>query len=243
MCSLRYCPLISTHLIIELFRLFYLYETLLTYFTEDSFFSSLMWIYPVISGISVSVLLGDYFTNSSKSHTVLVWQSCCYKIPMLWEESNWSISYNVTYKLIFFYSITFITICTHILSYIRKRQLEKQRTDQQQETMIVSFTGEDVAILREGLDRPPGLASGQQIWRHYSTVVSPKASFLVFLLRLLLVLPLSFHHYKGQSLSDPPLAGQFLIFLIFCMVFFLTTSIETIFSPTLSNSLSNIFPW
>ena len=216
---------------------------MLTYIKEEAFFTSLTWLYPAFSGTFVSVLLGDHFLSSSNSETVLVFQSCCYKIPMLCEESNWSISYNATYKLIFFYSTTFITICTHILLYIRKRQLQKQRTDQQQETMIVSFSGEDVAILRQGHDQPPGLASGQLIWRHYSTVVSPKASFLVFLVRLLLVLPISFHHYKDQCLSDPPLAGQFLIFLVFCMVFFLSTFIETIFSPTLSKSLTNIYPW
>ena len=228
---------VSTHKIIDLFRLFYLHEILLTYIKEEAFFTSITWLYPAFSGIFVSVLLGDHFISSSDSQTVLVFQSCCYKIPMLWVESTWSISYNVTTTIC--YSITFITLCTHILLYIRKRQLEKQSADQQRGTLIVSFTGEDVAILRRGPDEP----SGQQLWRYYSTVVSPKASFLVFLLRLFLVLPHAFYYFKGQSLSGPPLVGQFLIFLIFCIAFFLTTLVETIFSPTLSNSLIDIFPW
>ena len=233
------CFKVSTHEIIYLFRLFYLYEILLTYVKEEAFFTSLTWLYPAFSGIFVSVLLGDHFISSSDSQTVLVFQSCCYKIPMLWVESTWSISYNVTTTIS--YSITFITFCTHILLYIRKRQLEKQGADQQQGTLIVSFTGEDVEILRRGPNQPSGLASGQQLWRHSSTVVSSKASFLVFLLRLFLVLPHALYYFKGQSRSVPPLGEQFLIFLIFCIAFFITTLVETIFSPTLSNSLFSTF--
>ena len=212
---------------------------MLVYIKEENFFTGLTWLHPTLSGILVSMLLGDHFINSNGSHTILFWQSCCYKIKMLWEDSIQSISYNVNSPIVFL--ITLLTLFTCIALYFKKRQLENQRIDQLRGIEIVSFSGEGVTMSRRSPDQPP--ATRQILWKHYRTVVSPKASFVLFLTKLVVVIPHIALYFQGfVDPSGPPLFGQFFAFIVFCKAFFLVTLIETIFSPTLRNSLTDFVP-
>ena len=219
----------------DLFRLFYLWEDNMTaYIEERSFFNYLKWLHPALSGIFTSMLLGEHFLYYNESQTLLLWQSSCYKIPMLWEESLQSIHYNVISLLT--YSITLITLCTQIALFIRQRQLERQRAEG---VMVIYYNSDGVTMSRRTPDQP----SCQQLWRHKRTVVSPEASFLTFLLRILLVIPQACHYFIGiHGSSGPTILVQFVIFYVFCKYFFLKSLIETLFSPTLRNSLTDLFP-
>ena len=211
---------------------------MLTYINEESFFACVKWLHPALSGILVSVQLGDHFFTSIESHTIFVWQSCCYKLPMLWEESTWSISYNVTSLI--GYSFAVITLFTHIALFMRQRKLEKQRVDQRG-LMIVSYNRDGVTISRS----TPDQSSGQKLWRHNRTVVSPNASLLIFLIRIPLLIPHALQYFTGEGISGPAgpsIFGQFIIFSLFCKHFFLCSFIETIFSPTLRDTLIDFFP-
>ena len=213
--------------IFDLFRIFYLcQDTMFTHIKEEGFFICLTWLFPALSGIILSMLLGENFLNPEKSH---IFYSSCSKVPMLWEEFTGSIYYNVfaLSQLI----IVSITFGTQIAIMVRRKQLEKQRPD---ETMVVTYNHDGVTISRSNPDRP----SCHKLWRHNRTVVTPHASLLSHLFRLLILLLAICSHYGPPGLQ---VVEQLIISITFCTLFFLYSFIETICSPNLRNSLIEFF--
>ena len=219
--------------VLDLFRLFYLCEdTMLTHIKEESFFNCLTYLHPALSGIIVSLLLGENFLASEKSHTSLLYYSSCLKKPILWKEFHWSLYYNVfDLSDIVIVSITF---CIQIALYLRQKNLENQRAEG---IMVITYNRDDITIS----NRRPHQPSCHKLWRHNRTVVTPQASFFSHLLTFNLVLLSSnFLHDMGPSVLR--VAGQLTISTLFCTLFFLYNFIETMFSPTLRNSLPDVFP-
>ena len=241
--------------VFDLFRLFYLsQDSMLKYTKEENFFTCLTWLHPALSGIYVSSLLGENFFISNESHTLFIWHSSCSKIPILWEESRYSIHYNVQLISIL---IVVITFGIQIAILKRKRQLEKQKPDDG--FMVISYNNDPIIIVRGGdihnpimantynndgvtiSRRPPDKQSDRKLWKHERTGVTPKASLLTFCLSVITLSSQSFFFFN-MGPSGPLICGQFIFVLLFCMLFFLFSFIETIFSPTLWNTLFHVFP-
>lgn len=178
------------------------------------------------------MLLGENFLDSNKSHTSFGWYSSCSKIPILWEGLTGSIANNV-FALSHMLIIS-IAIGTQILLSMRKRQLEKQRADG---IMDIIYNRDGVSISR----RAPDQTSCRKLWRYNRTVVAPQASLSSFLISISYVL-LQGTLFFNIGNSGPPLFSQFIFFTTFSQQFFLYTFIETIFSPTLRNSLPDFIP-
>ena len=142
-----------------------------------------------------------------------------------------SISYNFFgLSNLLYISISFLS---QIALYIRQRQLEKQRADG---IMVITYNRDGVTISRRSPDQP----SCHKLWKHNRTVVSPKASLLSFLLSMHIVL-LNGFIFSNLGPSGPTIYGQLFNFLSFCILFFLYSFIEAIFSPTLRSSLLDVF--
>ena len=216
---------------IFIYRLFYLYEDILTFISEESFFICLMWLHPALSGIIVSMWLGEKFLDSNTLGTSLFWYSSCSKIKILWEEFNASIAYNMF--SISSIAIVAITIIAHMLILVRHRQLRKKKAEG---IMVEIYNLEGVVISRRKEDS----TSSRKLWRHDRTAVTPQASLFSFIYQLIAILLTgTLYHITGSS-GLPPW-GQFLFFTIFSQVFFMSNLIETVFSPNLQNSLIDFF--
>ena len=215
---------------LHVFRLFYLnQDTMLTYIKEENFFICLTWLHPTLCGIIVSMLLGENFFSSN---TLSIWYSYCAKTPILWEEIMGSLVYKV-----FGLSQSVILISTFIIQILivkRQRQLYKQIANG---IMVEIYQRDGVTIS----SRSPDLQSSHKLWMHTRTVVTPQASLFSFSYTLLLALPRIFYFFNMDP-SGLSTSGELIIFLTFCNLFFLCNFLETIISPTLRNSLLDIFP-
>ena len=214
------------------YRLFYLYQDdMLTFVGEESFFICLTWFHPALSGIIVSILLGEKLLDSNPLHTSLFWYSSCSKIEILWEEFDTSIAYNI-------FSVSSIvivsaTIIAHILLLVRHRQLRKKVAEGR---MVITYNVGGVMISRRNEDS----SSCRKLWRHERTAVTPQASLVSFIFRLVAILHKgTLYHVPGSSGLSP--WAQFLIFTIFSQIFFMSNLIETLLSPNLRNSLIDFF--
>ena len=173
-------------------------------------------------------MIGEICLNFNESQTPFFWYSSCSKIPFLWEEEAWSYSM----QPVAFIPTMFITLCCNLLVFVRRRQLEKVRA---RGINVVNYSLESVTISRQREDDP----SSHALKNFNRTVVTPKASFFAFLVCVfyyLILVPLYF-----DTSSGPPALGQFLLLLSFPNMFFLNTLVETIFSPSLRNSVIDMF--
>ena len=191
----------------------------------------LTWIHPALSGIIVSMLLGENFYDSNKSYTSLFFYSSCSKIQFLKEEFNMSFAYNIFN--VSSIAIISVTAFTHILLHRKHKQLKKQMADG---TMVVIYNEDGASISRRAEDK----LLRKKLWRHERTVVTPKASQLSFIVRLLGI-PFSGILFLAASSSGLPPWAQFFFFTIFSQVFLQNNIVETIYSPKLYNSLIDYF--
>ena len=176
------------------------------------------------------MFLGENFFISNESWTPFFWHSACSKIH--WEESFNSIHYNV--HAVSLLVMVLLTSGIHVAIFIKKRKLQKQNKEG---IMVVNYNMDGVTISR----RCPDVQSCAKLWKHNRTVISPKASLMSFLLALITLSCLCFLYFNVGP-SGPPIWGDFLLALMFCELFFLFNLVETILSPTLCNSLLDIFP-
>ena len=204
---------------------------MITFISEESFFICLTWFHPALSGIIVSMLLGEKFLDSNTLGTSLFWYSSCSKMKMLWEEFNTSIPYNMI--SISSIAIVAITIIAHILILVRHRQLRKKKAEG---IMVIIYNLDGVVISRRNEDS----TSCRKLWRHDRTAVTPQASLFSFIYQSIAFLLQGMLYLITGSSGLPPW-GQFLTFTIFSQVFFMSNLIETVFSPILRNSLIDFF--
>ena len=217
---------------LDFFRAFYLYEkTLLKNTKEESFFLCLSWLHATFCGMISSVVLGENYLNYNESQTNFVMLSSCTKIPINWEESTWS------YDMLFVSCLlmTLMTFCIHIALILRKKQLEKLKADG---IMIITYNQDGVTISRRTTDQQ----SSNTLRNYNRTVVTPKASFFIFLGNVLFgVFTFMLYYFFGSSPSEMHF-GYCLVFLNSCRFFLLNNFIATIFSPNLRSTLIDFFP-
>ena len=210
-------------------RLFYLYQdSVQKYIKEESLFACLSCINYVFSGIVTSMMIGEVYINFNESHTLFFWYSSCSQIP--WGAEAWSYDMQMVAGI----SIIFITFGLNIALFVRKRQLETIRAEG---IMVVNYSHDDVTISRRKEDEP----SCHKLNHFNRTVVTPKASFILFLTNALDYIILIFIHLN-ETPSGLPVFGELIYFLTFSYIFFFNTLIETIFSPCLRNSIIDILP-
>ena len=127
------------------------------------------------------------------------------------------------------------TIGIQITLFLRQRQLRKERASG---IIVVTYNNDGVTISRRCADE----SLGRKLINYDRTVVSPKASFLVFLSNVLRAC-LHILLYTIEGTSYPSIVSQFAIYVEFCVFFFLFTLVEHYFSPILFNTLIDYIPW
>ena len=201
------------------------------YIKEESFFKSLKWFHHLLTGIIASMMLGESRLDPNESHSLHIFYSFCSKKPIHWKEFQGSFANKMFAETqMILMALTFVS---QIFIFLRKRHLEKQRREG---VMVVIYNMDGVTISRRG----PDIGSSHKLWRHNRTAVTPKASFVSFLLSLLSHL-LRLYFIFSICPSDLSIFGQFIISFHFCYLFFIDSLIETIFSPKLRTSLSDFF--
>ena len=201
------------------------------YIKEESFFKSLKWFHHSLTGIIASMMLGESRLDPNESDSLHIFYSFCSKKPILWEEFQGS-SANKMFAMTQMTLMT-LTFISQIFIFLRKKQLEKQRREG---IMVIIYEMDGVTMSRRG----PDVRSSGKLWRHNRTAVTPKASFVSFLLSLLSHL-LRLYFIFSICPSDLSIFGQFIISSHFCYLFLIDSMIETLFSPKLRNSLSDFY--
>ena len=130
--------------------------------------------------------------------------------------------------MVFFVLFTF---GIQITLFLKQRQLKKER---ESGMMEITYNESGVTISRR--------RAGRRLINYDRTVVSPKASFLVFLSNVLRAC-LHILLYSIEGSSDPSFVTQFAVYVEYCVLFFLFTLIETYFSPILFNTIIDYIPW
>ena len=114
----------------------------------------------------------------------------------------------------------------------KQNQLQKQRAEG---IMVVTYNQDNVTIQM----RCPDTKTGRKLSKFYRTAVTPKASFLSYLL-LILYHSLNGYFLFSMGTSGPQVCGQFTINLTLFVHFFLHSLTETIFSPTVQRTMINV---
>ena len=136
------------------------------------------------------------------------------------------------YKLFFLSNCLsiFITVVTHILLFNRLRHLEKKRAEG---IMVITYHRDGVTISRNS----PDLLTNKKLWKHNRTVVSPKASLMSF------ILSIPFRIALGFLFSNNYITVHLVQTMSLCHHFFFYNLVESLFSPALRTSLSQMLPW
>ena len=175
---------------------------------------------------------GENFHKSKESHTSFIFYSSCSKTPIIWKWEMVSCSYIVS-MIVNLFICPFAFYIQYKL-FKKQSQLQKQRADG---IMVVTYNQDNVTIQR----RFPDEKTGRKLSNFYRTAVTPKASFLSYLL-LILFHFLNCYFLFSMGTSGPLVWEQLTINLTLFVHFFLQTLTETIFSPTVQRTLINVVP-
>ena len=219
-------------------RLFYLFKEVTSgIIQEERFFSTLNWITPTLDVLIVSILVGDNFYRSI-NHPRMIIYNCCIKNPIPWEEFSESLSFRG--GLIFLAVLFTIGLCMQMLIF-RKIKLMESRILQNEGIIAYNVNGTDDTIIYLINAHPPR----PWTYRRTRTVVSEEGCFLTFLVISSIYLFMTYH-YVILTPSGPPLMFDLIVFIRPCLSFCLCNIIQIFLSPTLFNSLYEIFdviPW
>ena len=196
------------------------------FINEAKFFTFLSWISVSLSGVIASMLLGESFLHTT-NHSSFKYYGLC----DIWEESL-SLSINFV-SMIFF---VLFTLGIQITLFFRQRQLEKERATG---IMVITYNNDGVTISRRCADE----LLSHKLVNYNRTVVSPKASFWLFLSNALRVLILLLLFLIEDTTSDPSIILQFVVYVDLCVHFFLFPLMEHYFSPILFSTIIDYIPW
>ena len=201
------------------------------FLSEESVFICLTWFHPTLSGIIVSMLLGENFLlESNKSSSSLFFYSLCSKVKFHKEQFMQSMAYSMF--SVSSVAIVVATVIAHISLLIRHRQLKGQRADG---TKVVTYNDKDGTLISKTNEDK---SLSQKLLRHERSVVTPQASQFSFIIRLLGIPSAAVIYHTSHSSGLPPWA-QLFFYTIFVQCFLCFNLIETIFSPKLLNSLKD----
>ena len=131
-----------------LYRLFYFHQdAMLKYIREESFFNCLLWIHVTLSGMIVSVLLGENVHNFNEFHTSFIFYGFCSKKYISWEESTWSYIMLIASRFV----IVLFTSGAQIALFKKHSELEKQRAEG---IMVTIYSKDGVTISRRAHTAP-----------------------------------------------------------------------------------------
>ena len=205
------------------------------FFREDNIFTFLSWISVSLSGViaSASMLVGESIFNENdlnESRSSFQYYGSC-NASNAWDKAPLSFGIFLVMTILF----VLFTFGIQITLFFKQRQLKKERSSG---IMVITYNHDGVTISRRCADQ----SLGHKLINFDRTVVSPKASFFLFLsnfLRLSLhIILLSIDGPLG-----PSIISQFAVYLDFCVLFFLFTLVEHYFSPTLFNTIIDYIPW
>ena len=212
------------------FRLFYLYhDTMETYVNEENFFNCLTGVCHTLCGLCISVLVGDNFFINEYDSSII--DRSCAKIPkiILVEQSHHVYNLYTTMHV----AAAFVGLCINIAIFLKQRQLESK---QSVADFVATYNTSDVQIIRQ--TKQPN----RILWRFRRNVISPLGSFSSFLACVVYNL-LGAYIFFSRTPSGPSILAELLLFSVHGVYFFCVNFIESIFSPTLCNSLINVIPW
>ena len=202
---------------------------------EETYFSFLAKITPSVAIIISSAAIGHYFTPHMPylSHAYI---SSCTKTPILWKD-DWISMPNAIPISSFNFIMCFIGLGLQSAIFIKLKQVELQANQRYNETGVVSFGTETGVIIT--ISRLHSQPSSRTIFRHRRNLISPIGGCASFIFREIWFLFITFYRFHTSS-SGPPIGFDILIFVSPSVDFFLLNLIETVFSPTLRNSLFDL---
>ena len=196
---------------------------------EENLFKYLTWVCHTLCGLCISMLVGDNFFINEYDSSII--DRSCAKIPkiILVEQSDHGYNLYMTMHV----AAAFRGLCINIAIFLKQRQLESQ---QSVADFVVTYNTSDVQIIRQR--KQPN----RILWRFRRNVISPLGSFSSFLASVVYYL-LRYYTFISITSSGPSVLGELLLFSVHGVYFFGLNFIESIFSPTLRNSLINVIPW
>ena len=209
-----------TDSIIDCFRLFYLcQDTMLTYITEESFFTCLTWLCHAVCGMIISSLVGENFFYD-EFETSITYSNCA-RFPVF--SGAWSYQFYVIVQV----AIGILSLIAQKSIFLRKKQLAKQSASE----WVALYSANGVKFEKK---KPP---SSRILWKDNRNVVSPLGSFLS------LIVGITFHPIVAYLYNGSSIIGEFLLFSRHSVTFFSLNFIETMCSPTLRNTLLDVILW
>ena len=205
------------------------------FFREDNIFTFLSWISVSLSGViaSASMLVGESIFNENdlnESRSSFKYYGSC-NASNAWDKAPLSFGIFLVMTILF----VLFTFGIQITLFFKQRQLKKERASG---IMVITYNSDGVTISRRCADE----SLGRKLINYDRSVVSPKASFLVFLSNVLRAC-LHILLYSIEGTSYPSIVSQFAIYVEFCVFFFLFMLVEHYFSPILFNTIIDYIPW
>ena len=213
------------------FRLFYLYiETFEKHITEENFFKCCLWLCHTLCGITISMVVGDCFLVNEYDSAII--QRSCAKMPKwILVEQERSLPWSFIIGNIV---LVFGGLGIHFAIFLKQRHLERKQAEID---YVITFNKSEVQIVRKSKQ-----TSDSMLWRFRRNVISPLGSFSSFLACVVYNL-LGAYIFFSRTPSGPSILAELLLFSVHGVYFFCVNFIESIFSPTLRNSLINVIPW
>ena len=127
---------------------------------------------------------------------------------------------------------TFVGLSINIAIFLKQRQLESQQSEAD---FVVTYNTSNVQITRQR--KQPN----RILWRFRRNVISPLGGFSSFLASAVYNM-LVLYTFLSRTPSGPSILAKLILFSVHGVYFFCLNFIESIFSPTLRNSLINFIP-
>ena len=204
---------------------------------EERFFNVLQCIFPVQAGVVVSMLLGENLF-ADEDFTTMLFYSYCSRISCSWQKMKNDIGIGHLIGSIVTYCV--IGLGFQLAIFVREKQIEKQQTARVWSVSYNNNNGVRIASSDSNSNISTTSSSSNSnvrvLWKHHRNVISPYASLVSFLVCQVYALVIIYLFLEIGPLG-PAVFFQFLHFIIFFLFFFPLSLIETVFSPTLLDSL------
>ena len=122
----------------------------------------------------------------------------------------------------------------HCTIFFKQRHLERKQSEVDN---IITYNKTDVQIMRKSRQ-----TSDSMLWRFRRNVISPLGSCSSFLTTIVYMILFAYLLFPFLTPGGPSALGEIVSFLVHVVFFFITSFVETIFSPTLRSNLSDLIP-